>query len=118
MTTHNREIVWNSADGRATKIKDMDVGHLVNVINWINSNDNVYEERTRDLMVAEAHYRQLALFAGKRAYPLQVGSHWVVSDPVSGEKGCIPPSQDFLNSVSDNPIYQKMSQNVHKLIDN
>jgi hypothetical protein len=109
---HDREQSWRSADGRQIKIKDMDIGHLVNVINWVIDNKNSYPDSIRDLMVAEAQYRQLTLFAEGKAYPQRIDNRWVLIDPVTGKKGIIPPPKEYLDNVKNNVAYQEMSKNT------
>jgi hypothetical protein len=109
---HNREQLWYSADGRSVKIKDMTIGHLVNVINWVSDNKDSYPMSTLDVMIAEAEYRQLTLFAEAKAYPQVINNRWVLIDPKTGKKGIIPPPKEYLDSVKDNVAYQKMSQNT------
>lgn len=35
---HNRDLIWNTADGRSLKIKDMNSTHLTNILHHIESN--------------------------------------------------------------------------------
>jgi hypothetical protein len=109
---HNRDVTWRSADGRKVKIKDMDIGHLVNVINWVSDNKDSYPASIKDVMVSEAEYRQLTLFAEGKAYPQLVNGRWVLIDPVTGKKGIIPPPKEYLDKVKDNVAYQEMSKNT------
>lgn len=110
--SHDRELLWRSADGRQVKIKDMAIGHLVNVINWVTDNKNSYPADVRPLMEAEVEYRQLTLFAEGKAYPQLVKGRWVLIDPVTGKKGIIPPPKEYLDKVKNNVAYQEMSKNT------
>ena len=110
--SHDREVTWRSADGRQVKVKDMDIGHLVNVINWVTDNKDSYPASVRVQMEAEAEYRQLTLFAEGKAYPQLVKGRWVLIDPVTGKKGIIPPPKEYRDKVKNNIAYQEMSKNT------
>lgn len=99
---------WRTADGRRVAITDMELGHLVNVINWILDNKNSYPKRILDAMVKEAEARQLALFADKKPYPQKFKNGWKVVDPQTGKGNIIPPPADYIEAVKDNDIYQSM----------
>ena len=107
---HNRDQVWRSADGRRIVIKDMELGHLVNVINWILDNSNSYPNSILKTMVAEANYRKLILFAEGRDYPQKVGSRWRVIDAKTGVGGIEKPPADYIEAVKENAAYQAMSK--------
>ena len=111
---HDREMEWMSADGRRTKIKDMEVGHLVNVLNWITDNMPSYGFLIYNQLAAEAQYRQLPSFAEGREYPQFVDGRWVVVFPQTGEKKVVPPPADYIEAVKDNPWYQKMAKSVQE----
>jgi len=108
--THNRQKLWRTADGRSIEVMNMTESHLVNVINWITDNPDSYPKSSLDLMVAEAKYRQTILFAEGKAYPQQVGKHWKLIDPVTGEGKIVKPPQDYIEAVKDNTAYQTMSK--------
>lgn len=105
-----REIEWGSADGRRVKIKDMDIGHLVNVLNWVHDHALRYPDRTREQFVAEAEYRRLFDFAERKPYPGLVDGRWQVIDPNTGQGKIIPPPEGYIQAVKDNPEYQRMSE--------
>lgn len=107
---HDREKVWRTADGRGIPIKDMQLGHLVNVINWIMDNADSYPKSILTLMVAEANYRKLFLFAEGRDYPQKVGRRWKVIDAKTGVGGIEKPPADYIEAVKDNAAYQNMSK--------
>lgn len=109
---HDRDTFWYSADGRKVKIKDMAIGHLVNVINWVTDNEESYQAGVKTLMEAEAEYRQLILFAEGKAYPQVVKGRWVLIDPITGKKGIIPPPKEYQDRVKNNIAYQEMSKNT------
>jgi hypothetical protein len=111
---HNREKIWRSANGVPFAIKDMDLGHLVNVINWIADNEGRYNPSTLELMIAEAEYRQPELFSAGQAYPQKCGNRWEVIDPTTGQGHIVPPPAEFIDAVKDNEAYQRMSERVQK----
>lgn len=106
--THDREKTWRTADGRSVKIKDMQLGHLVNVINWVADNSMSYPAHILPTMVAEAEYRQISLFAEKQPYPQQVGGRWKIIDPQTGIGKIEKPPEDYIEAVKDNPAYTAM----------
>jgi hypothetical protein len=110
-----RERTWRTADGRRVKIKDMDLGHLVNVINWIADNSASYPPSIHDVMVREANYRQLVLFAEGKPYPQRFDKNWQVVDPTTGQGRIIPPPAEYIEETQDNEAYQRMSKRTQKL---
>jgi hypothetical protein len=106
--------MWRTADGRGIAIKDMELGHLVNVINWIGDNPDSYPPHVRDLMIAEANYRKVFLFAEGKEYPQLVGRRWRVIDPMTGEGRIEKPPEDYIEAVKDNKIYQSMSKRTQE----
>ena len=107
---HDREKTWRTADGRGIAIKDMTLGHLVNVINWVHDNRESYGQGIRELMVAEAQYRQILLFAEGMPYPQKIGNSWKIIDPQTGVGKIEKPPEDYIESVKDNSAYQHMSK--------
>ena len=99
---------WRTADGRHVAINEMDLGHLVNVINWILDNRKSYPERILKAMIKEAEARQLVLFARGEPYPQKFHNGWKVVDPKTGRGDIIPPPADYIEAVKDNDIYQSM----------
>ena len=116
MRTHNdfREKEWGAADGRCIKIKDLELSHLVNIINWVHDHHSKYPDSVRKGMVAEAEYRKLGLFAEGKAYPRKVDGKWKVYDPETKECVIVPPPADYIETVKDNPTYQEMSKWAQK----
>lgn len=112
--SHNREKTWRTADGRSIRVMDMDLGHLVNVVNWILDNPDSYPLSSLELMVAEANYRKTFLFAEGSAYPQLVGRRWKIIDPKTGIGKIEKPPQEYLESVADNPGYRFMSKRTQE----
>lgn len=113
MSLDFREREWGAADGRRIKIKDMDLGHLVNVLNWVHDHDR-YSDDVRARFIAEAEYRKTFLFAEGKAYATKIDGRWKVVDPETGEGKIIPPPADYIEAVKDNPVYQRMSEWVQE----
>lgn len=107
---HNRDKVWRTADGRSIAVKDMQLGHLVNVINWISDNRDSYPKSILDLMIAEASYRQLELFSTGQPYPQKIGRGWKIIDPQTGVGKIEKPPEEYIEAVKDNGAYQGMSK--------
>lgn len=107
---HDREKTWRTADGRGIMVKDMTLGHLVNVINWVHDNKMSYSKSTRDLMIAEAKYRQTLLFAEGKEYPQLVNGAWKIINPKTGVGKIEKPPVDYIKKVKDNLGYQAMSK--------
>lgn len=107
---HDRDKVWRTADGRGIPVKDMQLGHLVNVINWVLDNPESYPRSILTLMVAEANYRKLFLFAEGKDYPQQVGRRWKVINAKTGAGNIEKPPADYIEAVKENAAYQTMSK--------
>ena len=105
---HDREKTWRTADGRSIAVKDMQLGHLVNVVNWIIDNPDSYPGHILDLMVSEARYRQTLLFAEGKEYPQKIGKRWKIIDPQTGNGSIHRPPADYIEAVKDNPAYTAM----------
>lgn len=103
-----RERWWRTADSRSIQIKDMEDGHLVNVINWIIDNRESYTQDILDSMISEAKYRQVLLFAEGKTYPQKVGRRWKLVDPQTGVGKIEKPPADYIEAVKDNPAYTAM----------
>lgn len=110
-----REQPWGTADGRKVKLKEMDVGHLVNVLNWVNDHDGIYGDRIKSYLKQEAEYRQIFAFSEGQAYPMiSATGRWEVIDPITGKGSIIKPSEEYLEAVKDNACYQRMSKAVQE----
>ena len=107
---HDRNKTWRTADGRGIAVKDMELGHLVNVVNWILDNPESYPLHVLELMVAEADYRKIFLFAEGKAYPQLMGKRWKIVDPQTGKGSIEKPPADYIENVKDNAAYQHMSK--------
>ena len=105
---------WRTADGRGVKVTEMDLGHLVNVINWIIDNPDAYGPSTLERMVIEADNRKTVLFAQAKPYPQKVGKRWKIIDPMTGKGSIERPPEDYIEAVKDNPAYTAMFKRTQK----
>lgn len=105
-----RSRAWGTADGRKVLLKDMDLGHLVNVLNWTNDHDGLYGNSIKEDLAKEADYRKVFLFAEGKPYAGIINGRWMIIDPNTGEGSIQKPSDEYINAVKDNPVYQKMSE--------
>ena len=112
--THDRTKEWRTADGRGIMIKDMELGHLVNVINWVHDNHESYPNHVRELMIAEARYRQTILFAEGKEYPQLVDGAWKIIDPQTGKGRIEKPPKSYIKAVLKNAAYQTMSKHTQE----
>ena len=110
-----REITWGTADGRRVQLKDMEIGHLVNVLNWVHDHDGLYSDRVKAALIKEAEYRRIFAFAEGQSYPMISNTgRWEVLDPKTGNGSIIKPSDEYLEAVKDNACYQRMSKAVQE----
>mgnify|MGYP003353130583 FL=1 len=112
--SYNREATWRTADGRSIPIQEMKLGHLVNVINWIIDNREVYTKNVLDVMIEEANYRKVFLFAEGKDYPQKVGKRWKIINAETGKGGIEKPPEDYIEAVKDNPAYTAMFRRTQK----
>jgi hypothetical protein len=105
-----REREWGTADGRRVKFKEMELGHLVNCINWTHDNARNYPQHVRDDLIKEADHRKIFLFAEGKSYPALLDGKWQILDPVSGKGSIEKPPADYLEAVKDNEAYQRMAK--------
>ena len=105
-----RHMMWRTADGRGVKLMDMELFHLVNVINWINDNADAYSPHVLEAMIEEANYRKVFLFAEGKEYPQKIGDRWKVIDPQTGTGKIRKPPKEYIEAVKDNDIYQSMAK--------
>lgn len=112
--THNREDIWWTATGIPIKLKDLEVSHLVNILNWILDNKSSYSLSDYVKVEAEATYRQTTLFAERMPYPQKIGKRWKVVDPITGEGTIVPPPPEYIEAVKENIGYQRMAARTQK----
>lgn len=112
--THDRTRNWRTADGRSIRVMDMELSHLVNVCNWVHDNYDSYPQHTRDLMIAEARYRQTILFAEGKEYPQLVDGKWQIINPQTGAGRIEKPPKSYIKAVMKNAAYQAMSKRTQE----
>jgi len=110
-----REHPWGSADGRVIKIKEMKLGHLVNVLNWVHDLPDRYRQETKDLLVREAEYRKFLGFSGKKPYPEKIDGRWVMFDPKTGLTQIQAPPKRYLNKAEKNKAYLDLKEQVEQI---
>lgn len=106
-------ISWGSADGRSTLIKDMNVGHLVNCINWIQDHPEKFSRHPNLYQELEeyAKHKAFLLFVDKQPYPLKSNDRWFVYDPANNKLGVIKPPQEYINYVKEHYKDTEIFQN-------
>lgn len=99
-------IEWGSVDGRVTKIKDMDVGHLVNCINWIKKHPENFKNpiKLHAELESYAKYISFFLFCDKKSYPLknEQNGKWYIFNVESGKTEVHVPPKEYLDYVKEN----------------
>lgn len=80
------ETVWGSADGREVLIKDLATPHLVNILNWIKTNNTTYSDSLYHFMEEEAQYRVTIAFCTNDVIPvkLDTGFYTVKNQTLKG----------------------------------
>lgn len=68
MTTANnfeefRDVVWGVADGRKIKIRDLEIDHLVNILNWVRDRSQQYAADLYSLLEQEVNLRRMIQFS-------------------------------------------------------
>lgn len=109
-----RERTWGTADGRRVRLCDMDLGHLVNVLNWVHDHTGRYSDHVKADLISEAEHRRIFAFANAEPYAGLVDGRWNVIDPKTGKGSVEKPPADYIEAVKDNPVYQEMSEWVQK----
>jgi hypothetical protein len=110
MSLEFREKEWGTASGGRVKIKEMTLGHLVNVLNWVHDHNDRYSDTIREHFINEANYRKLFLFANGEAYPGLVDDKWQIIDPATGKCSIEKPPEEYLEAVKGNEGYQRMAK--------
>jgi hypothetical protein len=95
-----RELKWGSADGRRIPIKELDAGHLVNILNWVYDRPKSYPPSIYVALVQEALYRKFIEFAMGEPWPERDGEMWVLIHPATGEGFIKPPPQEYLDTLA------------------
>lgn len=96
-----REMPWRSADGRRIPIKDLEVGHFVNILNWVHERSDVYPPNIYIQLVQEAEYRKFIDFASGNPWPEHNGKSWELKHPVTGQGYVQPPPQAHLDKIAE-----------------
>ena len=68
-TTH-----WESADGSLYIIKDLEISHLVNILNWVKQHPKNYGFGLFSFLEEEAKLRKMIAFSENTPYPFKLES--------------------------------------------
>lgn len=109
-----RDRTWGTADGRKVRLKEMEIGHLVNVLNWVHDHDGVYGNRIKEDLIKEAEYRRLFSFTNNDYYARLIDGRWQVADPQTGNTFILKPSDEYIEAVKDNECYQRMRASLQE----
>ena len=58
-----RDTLWGVADGRQIKIRDLELSHLVNILNWVRDRPRQYAAELYPLLEQELELRRLLQFS-------------------------------------------------------
>lgn len=53
---HNRDMIWQTSDGRKLKLKDITSAHLVNILHHIEENKNTFYHTYGSTRMADAKH--------------------------------------------------------------
>lgn len=93
------DLSWGSADGKQRKIKDLTLGHLVNILNWVNDTANAYPADFISAIEKYAGEQKFILFASKKPYPDRVDGKWMIIDPKTGQGKIEAPPKRYIKKV-------------------
>lgn len=94
------EAFWTSADGKRTKIKDLEIGHLVNILNWVAIKENKYPAHFVSDLTAHAYDIKFKLFSESKPFPhLADNGKWVLMDPKDGTCKVERPPAEYTEAV-------------------
>jgi hypothetical protein len=94
------ETNWVSADNKKTKIKDLELGHLVNILNWIAIKSNKYPADLIENFTAYAFDIKFSLFSQGKPFPhLADNGKWVVMNPADGTCKVERPPAEYTEKV-------------------
>lgn len=111
---HDRTKIWTTAAGEKIAVSNLKPGHLVNIINWIIDNPAKYPKEIRDLMIAEARYRQMESFARNEDYPIEIDGRWQLVQASTGKCIIETPPAEYLREAAKNAKYVAMSLEVQR----
>lgn len=110
--------IWGSYDGREILIKDLEVRHLVNILNHIKeineASPGAYEPELYALMVAEAELRIMVGFAKNKGIPkrLEDGTYTLINRVIT-EKA-IDDAKSLMHKQKMEALIRKMRGKQHK----
>lgn len=94
-------ISWQTANGNRVHIKDMEISHLVNTLNWIQKHPEKFRnpEELYNNLERYADHQKIFLFMDKKPYPLKVDSKWKLYNPEKGKTVNTPPPKEYVDYV-------------------
>lgn len=111
------EMTWGAADGRRRQIKDLTLGHLVNVLNWINDPNNSYPQEFIQGMEKYATDQKFILFSSKKPYPDRIDGKWMIVDPVTGNCKIEEPPKRYVKKVRKLAAADNVAKRIKHLVD-
>lgn len=123
MTSNRRifkfeETTWTSADGKKIKIKDLELGHLVNILNWIRIKANKYPDSLIEDFTTYAYDIKFYLFAQNKPFPhLADNGKWVIMDPVDGKCSIERPPAEYTEAVIERAKENPGMERLQKLVE-
>lgn len=100
---------WVSADGKKTLVSDLPLGHLVNILNWMDSYTVAYPKVLRVELSNYAKEQALLLFSQGKEYPFDNGTKWVIVNPETGDQKISPPPQSYYDNIKDVNILDRVT---------
>lgn len=103
-------INWGTANGKRILVKDMELGHLVNVLNWIYKHKKDYKPELYGQLEEYAKHISFFLFVDKKPYPYKKGNKWYIFDTSSGKLIHEKPPEEYIKYIkehhADNPRFK------------
>lgn len=97
---HVADMMWTSADGKERRVADLELNHLVNVLNWINEDDMKYPASFIKHMEKHARDRAFILLADSKPYPYKdVDEKWLIIDETIHKAA--PPPQEYIDFIKE-----------------
>ena len=106
---------WESYDGRKILIKDLEIRHLVNILNWVKeTNDghdcDIYPPAVCQLLQDEAQLRVMRGWAANKGIPKQLDNgEWVVVNQTFTEQ-LIEDVKSLIHKYKIKKLYGKIMQ--------
>jgi hypothetical protein len=103
-------IKWRTANGQTLRIKDMEIGHLVNSINWVYKHQRDFDPSLHGYLEEYAKHISYFLFCDRKPYPYKKDNKWYIFDTTSGKLTHEKPPAEYIEYIkeheSDNPRFK------------